>query len=362
YWDWAKYMAMVNPPIPGQRIKGDFNNDGREDAAVVYDYGNNTVGIWMFLSTGTGFSAPVRWWMATAGTFDPTRAKWVAGDFTGDGKTDIAAVYDNGNVTMSLLVFSSTGSSFTGWVTWWQSAAGQWDWTKATPLAGDFNADGKTDIAASYDYGNNNMSLLVFKSTGTSFLTWTTWWAAGAGQWDSTKAKLVAGDFNNDLKTDIAALYDYGNFDNRFLVFKSTGTAFSTWTTWWSSGVNGWNATKSTLVVGDFNGDGKKDVGAFYDYGNNNMSLLVFPSTGTSFSTWATWWSSGVGGWDSTKAKPLAGDFTGDGKADVAALYNYGNNTSKLLVFPSTGSTFQTWAAWWASNAGDWDWFRSNPF
>ena len=37
----------------------------------------------------------------------------VAGDFTGDGKADIALMYDNGNCDMGLEQMNSTGTGFT---------------------------------------------------------------------------------------------------------------------------------------------------------------------------------------------------------------------------------------------------------
>src|SRR5207245_11599425 len=45
-----------------------------------------------------------------------------------------------------------------------------------------------------------------------------------------------------------------------------------------------------------------------------------------------------------------------DAKDDLVALYNAGENTSKLFVFHSTGSTFAFGGAWWS---GDLTWSRA---
>ncbi len=46
---------------------GDFDGDGRTDVGVLYGYGvqgdgTNRTGLWKFSSTGTGFNAPVMSW------------------------------------------------------------------------------------------------------------------------------------------------------------------------------------------------------------------------------------------------------------------------------------------------------------
>ena len=64
-------------------------------------------------------------------------------------------------------------------------------------------------------------------------------------------------------------------------------------------------------MVADFNGDGKPDIAAFYDYGNNDTALLVFRNTGSSFSAPVSWWNSGPGNWAWGSSTPLVGDFNG---------------------------------------------------
>ena len=286
----------------------------------------------------------------------PLDGQRMRGDFNGDGKTDVAAFYDYGNNQTKLLVFLSNGTAFPTWQVWWDSGPGNWGWSNTKPVVGDFNGDGKTDVAAFYDYGNNQTKLLVFLSNGTAFPTWQVWWDSGPGNWGWSNTKPVVGDFNGDGKTDVAAFYDYGNNQTKLLVFLSNGTAFPTWQVWWDSGPGNWGWSNTKPVVGDFNGDGKTDVAAFYDYGNNQTKLLVFLFNGTAFPTWQVWWDSGPGNWGWSNTKPVVGDFNGDGKTDVAAFYDYGNNQTKLLVFLSNGTAFPTWQVWWDSGPGNWGW------
>ncbi|MFD9461924.1 S8 family serine peptidase [Streptomyces sp. NPDC060027] len=59
---------------------GDFNGDGKSDAAYLYDYGANSDGtshsaLWLQTSNGTGFNKPVKLWDSGTGswTWDRTR-------------------------------------------------------------------------------------------------------------------------------------------------------------------------------------------------------------------------------------------------------------------------------------------------
>jgi len=290
--------------------------------------------------------------------------RYVSGDFNGDGKDDIATMYDYGNGKMSLLVFSSTGSSFNTWEQWYSVPSNEIylaNNVTGRMVSGDFNGDGKDDIATMYDYGKGRMSLHVFLSTGSSFSTCNTWYSAPSNEIylaENVTGRMVAGDFNGDGKDDIATMYDYGEGRMSLHVFSSTGSSFSTWSPWYSvSGNEIYIAENVTgrMVAGDFNGDGKADISTMYDYGKGRMSLHVFSSTGSSFSTWSPWYS--VPGNEIYIAKNVtgrmvAGDFNGDGKADISTMYDYGNGSMKLLNFMSRGNSFTSWKPWYGVPTG----------
>ncbi|MBI3162982.1 MAG: hypothetical protein HYZ23_10745, partial [Chloroflexi bacterium] len=67
----------------------DFNGDGKTDAAKAFNDGG-IASIDVHLSTGSSFQM-VRWATKQGGYSD--NQKWFTGDFNGDGKTDVAKVW-----------------------------------------------------------------------------------------------------------------------------------------------------------------------------------------------------------------------------------------------------------------------------
>ena len=234
----------------------------------------------------------------------------------------------------------------------YQSAYGWWnetgyDTNKITNrvVSGDFNGDGKDDIAAFYDYGNSETRIHVFLSDGSKFV-----YPSGYGWWSETgynankiNGRVVSGDFNGDGKDDIGAFYDYGDGETRLHIFISDGSKFiyQSGYGWWNT--TGYDANKITgrVVSGDFNGDGKDDIGAFYDYGNGETRLHTFLSNGSKFI-----YPSGYGWWKDTgynankiTGKVVSGDFNGSGGEDVAAFYDYENSQTRIHVFLANTNT-----------------------
>src|SRR5205085_12296896 len=96
-----------------------------------------TADVWVALSTGTSFAASAVKWQEyfCAGTEIPA-----VGDFNGDGKADIAT-FTRGSLGY-VYVALSNGSSFGAGQLWsnWFCANNE------LPGVGDFNGDGKADI------------------------------------------------------------------------------------------------------------------------------------------------------------------------------------------------------------------------
>jgi hypothetical protein len=218
-------------------LTGDFNGDGRTDIAGRL----NTDGTWWIsLANSSGVHQAATQW----GTWSPS-ATWndiLVADFDGDGRSDIAGRTASGDWWVS----RSTGTALSAklWGNW--SSANTW----TNVSTGDFNRDGRIDIA-----GRNNLGeWFVSRSTGTTpvdaaFATarWGLW--STATNWSDVQI----GDFNGDGRTDIAGRSSIG----QWWINRSTGTTFGAAIYYglWST-----NTTWSDVRVADFNGDGRDDI------------------------------------------------------------------------------------------------------
>jgi hypothetical protein len=266
-------------------LPGDFDGDGRSDVAAVWNNGGQNT-LTVRRSTGSAFTH--EHWIIGAGPWLPS-SKWVSGDFNGDGLSDIAVIWNDGNAATTT-VYLSAGNRFAKPVVWSPRDGGWGDGIKW--VAGDYNGDGLTDIAAIWNDGGTN-TLTVRQSTRSSFIP--RHWDIHDGGWMDTTAWL-AGDFDGDGLTDIAAAWNDGGFAT-FAMFRSRGQSFAPHTQW-KPRDGGWG-DDVRWVAGDYNADGFTDIAAIWNDGGYN-TLTVRESTGATFNT--VHWDIRDGGWmDSTK-------------------------------------------------------------
>ncbi|MDE3111414.1 MAG: DUF3048 domain-containing protein [Chloroflexota bacterium] len=105
-------------------------------------------------------------------------------------------------------------------------------------------------------------------------------------------------------------------------------------------------------VSGDFKGVGHAQIASLYDLSEDlSLRIDVLDRSGTTDTftkeQWTIW---GPGSFDVSRAKAVAVDVDGDGKDDIVVLYKDGPTAVRLLVFRSTGSSFQYLGAWWQSS------------
>lgn len=262
----------------------------------MYNYGNSQVKVIVWIRTVSGFSEGQVWYNSGINglNISAIQDRIVAGDFNGDGKTDIGVVYDCGNSETKVYTFISSGNSFEKQL-WISSPVGSIDAMRVTGrvVAGDFSGDGKDDIAGIYDYGGATAGVIVWKSTGTSFSDSSLWdrTAEGSAYATSFTERVVTVDYNGDGKDDIAGIYDYSNGTSRLLVWTSQGTSFETFKLGYKIGTS-FTISQLTgkIVGGDYNKDGKDDIGLITTI-NNKGIIYVFNSIGTAYAAPEELWN-----------------------------------------------------------------------
>lgn len=140
---------------------------------------------------------------------------------------------------------------------------------------GDFNNDGHLDIITSGGsiYGSNYN---VFLNQGNG-----TFGTANSTAIENSLGLLVAGDFNNDNYTDFAIVY-YRNLD---IHLNNTTGGFTPPVSY----SYGYNTALYDIAVGDFNGDGNKDIVlvetvesySMFGGGDEQLHLQILTGNGT---------------------------------------------------------------------------------
>ncbi len=254
---------------------GDFNNDGADDVVAIYGYGGSQTRAFLFASNGATLTGPVQWWDSGLGNWDKEGSKIISGDFDGDGQDDLAFLYGYSGSRTRMFISKSTGSSFTSPAVWWDSGAGNWDWHGSKLVAGDFDGDGNSDMGILYGYSNSRTTMWVFRSKGAGFNSPQAWWDSGTGNWDWNGSQVVAGDYNKDGISDFSILYSYGNVQTKIFAGLSSGAKFGSPLEVWDSGPGNWSGKDSRLMSGDYSGDGLDEFVILYNYGSVTGVWLV---------------------------------------------------------------------------------------
>jgi hypothetical protein len=289
-------------PNPNAIAVADFNSDGNPDLAIAnFNCGLGCTGtVTILLGNGDGTFTPT----ATSPATGSGPQGIAAGDFNGDGIPDLAVANFDGD---SITVLLGNGD---GTFTAAPVISFPFNTTPPFILAGDFNGDGKLDLATFSD-GTNGVIVLLGKGDGTFPTTITT----PTPNLQAEPSTAMA-DLNEDGIPDLVVT----SFSGDATVLLGTG--------------NGAFAIGATLgfydlglTVGDFNGDGIPDLAANYGY---EVNYLMGVGDGT-FTTGPTFDASKIANsaeFDFTTL--ISADLNGDGLSDVVG--------PGFEVYPSTHS------------------------
>ena len=285
----------------------DFNQDGNLDLAVASHKGYISI---LFGNRDGTFQPEIQ------SPRVPTFEQYVTtGDFNSDGKLDLIALsLNNPCKCISVLMGNGDGSFQDAVIT-------RPSFAVFTIGVGDFNGDGKLDLATAGQFGTQKYVNILLGNGDGKFHRGASYPGEGS------PASIAVADFNADGKLDMAIANSQGigvrvwmgNGDGTFQRGADYQTAFPTW-----------------VVAADLNGDGKIDLAA---------ANFLFPSGASAFlGNGDGTFQAGAFYSASDEPRSLAvGDFNGDGKPDLA-LTDYLRDDIVVLLNTGTVSFCPTTA------------------
>ncbi|MGJ5816304.1 FG-GAP-like repeat-containing protein [Paludibaculum fermentans] len=297
-------------------VVADINGDGKQDLL----FGTGGAGVYYLPGNGNGtFLAAVR--------INPdASANYVAtGDFNEDGRLDV--VFSDLNAQTIVLYLAQPDGTFIA------AGAGLAGYRPLETIVADVDLDGHLDIVTgaidpnvlSRGYYGDSTTILFGKGDGTF---------AGMPTFALSKSAtvLVSADFNGDGLSDLVMAN--GTAGGASIVFGSATGVPAAPTEIPLPPSNGRKPTVNSILVADFNADGKKDLALVLD-GGTSVTILNGKGDGT---------------FDAPINRPTpapvtvaaVGDFNGDGQLDLAGTVQSGARPpiATLMIFLAAGGFY----------------------
>lgn len=235
-------------------------------------------------------------------------------DFNRDGRTDVAAVFDDGS--LNVFYANAKGALEYGRLLWrWDSS---WESMKRI-VAGDYNGDGLSDIAAVA--GDGALRLYLGRPDGGL--------ADGKQMWSdaSWKTMLHVARYRATGSSRDGLIGVWGDGSLYSYTTNADGVLSGQKRQMWRDST--WKPMKQ-IVTGDFNSDGRDDIaaiasdGGLRGYHGNAQGL---------FDDGVSMWHDAS--WSNTNAL-LGGDVNGDGKSDLVGLWT---GSQSLRLYKGSGKS-----------------------
>ena len=333
--------APVKPEDPEVKatVTADFTGDSKGDLTLISsaDGRNKRVG---FASTGSGFASP------TAAEWTDGTALW--GDIDEDGRLDLVSADGDGfSPTMSVRVGYSDGRRRSYAVV--QPAAYG---ATQTQVLGDFDGDGKLDLALALNADEETFQIWMLRNNGERLERPKLWFTQET--WTTAYDVVRPGDFNQDGKDDLAVFRDltFGRDRRQLTLLTSSGAGLT------PSPHNlvlpDTDAPYTRPVTGDFDGDGRVDL-ALVAQARTRDEITIHHWGPNGFDRGTSWYD-GSHSAAMQGANVAVGDYDGNGSDDLALVHDLGKGKFGIRVQLSTGTGFSEpddWASYDLKATGD---------
>jgi hypothetical protein len=333
-WDLAARARSVT----AAPVRGDVNGDRRADVSAIVDQGFDRTTVWNLLASPGGFhNGYIGWDTEVTGGMPADRVRSATGDFNGDGRTDVALYREDPDQLVRLFLLASDGSRFNAdsapvWT------GGGFRLSHLEVMAGDFDGDGDDDIALLQGLAAGQARLWVQTASAGRLANPVQVWDSGTEAIALNQANLVAGDFDGDGDDDIANVYETAGGTGKLFVHAVNQGLSVTPALRWDATAGTIAAGRTRFVAANVDGAGPDEIVAVYDDGATAARVSVIRNGPT--------WTGGVahsttaGSFGAGRATVTAGDFDADGRSDVGVLVDTTGGVRRLDTYASTGTGF----------------------
>ncbi|MEO8018728.1 MAG: FG-GAP-like repeat-containing protein [Pseudomonadota bacterium] len=330
---------------------------------------------------------------ANAGTqFSEKDYTLYAGDFNGDGRSDLLYIGKTPDKPNGIALADSSGAPQLGFQSWPATYLGiPWSTGQYVPSIGDFNGDGKSDIFMQAATAGPSYVLLANTNTALGDVGQIVGINQGINQtdlgtqWSADQHKILVGDFDGDGKADVLLQATAKGGTNAIVLTASNGSLFtrngsaigcsaSGPQQCWTDGEQGlsWSTKNAVLAVGKFNADSRADILYLprpnivmidFDvtfpvtvFKPNTFGIFLSQMSGAAMKVLGTanqlWSKSDLGAqWSPMNLTAFAADFNGDGYGDVLLQSRGGSN---VIAYGNSSGVLGTAVAP-ASNVAGWN-------
>ena len=317
-------------------LRGPFTRPDRDQIVQCWDNGSR-LGVIVYGADGSGGLREL-WGSADMGA-GAGAVSWLVGDFNGDGRREIAQCWSNDS-RLGMIVYGSDGGA--GLKTLWANADMGQGMGAVSWQVGDYNGDGKDEIVQCWE-NSNKLGMIVYGSDGGAGLK-TIWGTDDLGEGPGAVRWLV-GDINGDGRDEIVQCWGNGS-KLGMIVYGADGSGGLR--ELWGSADMGQGVGAVSWLVGDFNGDGRREIAQCW--GNDSkLAMIVYGSDGGA--GLKTLWATADMGQGVGAVSWQVGDYNGDGKDEIVQCWGNGNKLGMIVYGSDGGAGLKT--IWESDDLGE---------